>query len=198
MVVPNSDLINYPVLIRSAGVPTRFHVHFSVPAWVPPSRVINICRRVMRQGVPDILHDPAPTVSIIGVEAFSGSIKYDARYFTINFMRHGDIGSNVIERLWYALNREGIPMTSDVTNSMPISDELGDSGYSNMIRPTSASSIYPSSIGALSNVKERELWAPNSHILAEIPLFSGFNEASLQWVYSRGGGSRAVFTIGSV
>jgi len=111
IVVPNSDLTNRRIIVRSATAPSRFHIFFTAPSTVPPARVIEIGDQVMRQPIRDLSQEKHGSIVINGVEAFSGALKYDLRYYTTNVLGFSKVGSDVLGRLWYALSRADIPMT---------------------------------------------------------------------------------------
>jgi CRP-like cAMP-binding protein len=65
----------------------------------------------MTQPILDLEQQPAPYANLIGVDEYSGMLKYEAHFFTCNLMRYREVGSDILERLWYGLQRENIPMT---------------------------------------------------------------------------------------
>lgn len=178
VVVPNSDLTNLPVEVRPAGTPTRYHARFSVPGGVPPSRVLIACRKVMQQPIQDLLHDPASSVLFTGVEAFSGTLQYEARYFTDNFMRYREVGSDILEILWYALKREGIPMTFGVVAAAPLGSETTDAGSAAMVGRS-----FPVGDGGMDaglSTGDAQGEGKNKVLLSKIALFSSLDDSTLQ------------------
>lgn len=111
VMLPNSDFTTSPIEIHPYDVATAYERDFCVPADVPPGKVIRICQKVMQQSIPDLEHDPSPSTILLGVDAYSGSMKYQFSYFTYNMVRYEEIASDILERLWYALQREQIPMS---------------------------------------------------------------------------------------
>src|SRR5262249_32833969 len=71
-------------------------------------------RAAMQTGTihPAILKDPAPRALILGSEPEGGAFRYGARIYTMRPSELTSIFSAVLTRLWYALDRHGIPMGS--------------------------------------------------------------------------------------
>lgn len=201
-VVPNSELTNQLIEIRRAMVPTRFHILFSVPGGIPPSSVIEIGREVLRQPIRDLAQEPAGSIVLQGVEAFSGALKYDLRYCTTNVLAYKTVGSDVLVRLWYALDRANIPMTYLPGSMAPHAggDSAGDTAAAGvppeMVRrvesmartnaaPGPVAGPIPSPVlgdpaMALGAIGRR--WSglePDTRLLERVPLLAGFDPESL-------------------
>ncbi len=118
VMLPNSDFTTSPIEIHPYDVATAYEIDFCVPADVPPGKVIRICQTVMQQSILDLEHDPSPSTILRGVDAYSGSLKYQFSFFTYNMMRYEEVASDILERLWYALQREQIPMAYSWSGNM--------------------------------------------------------------------------------
>jgi len=189
-VVPNSQLTNHLIEVRKAATATRFHLFFSVPGWVPPSRVIEIAQEVLRQPIRDLAQKPAASVILQGVEAFSGALKYDLRYCTTNVLANKTVGSDVLERLWYALDRADIPMTVLPGSVAPLQADgsVGETApYETaleMIRRVDSAAQAGASPDALalylaSKPRRPPGFERKMRLLKNMPLFSRLDEESL-------------------
>ena len=114
IVVPNSGLSANQVEVFQAGTPTYHTTAFHVPAIYPPTMVQDVMRAALQTGTihAAILKDPAPRALILGSEPERGAFRYGARIYTSRPSELTSIFSAVLTRLWYALDRHGIPMTS--------------------------------------------------------------------------------------
>ena len=171
VVLPNAEFTNKPVEIHPFDVPTSYPAKFSVPGWVPPSKVLRISQRVLAQPIHNMVHDPAPTTIILEIEPYSGSIIYEASFFTYNAMEWEDTVSDVLERLWYALQREGIPMTQSPGGAAgPEADDpkLG--------RALLAAQGKADTAQAHGHAKQAQLCRP---WLAEVSMLAGLSDARL-------------------
>lgn len=189
-VVPNSELTNHLIEVRKATTATRFHLFFSVPGWAPPSRVIEIGQQVLRQPIRDLAQKPAGSVILQGVEALSGALKYDLRYFTTNVLANKTVGSDVLERLWYALDRADIPMTFLHRSVAPLQADgsVGETApYETapaMIRRVESAAQAAASPDALAMGLDAKPRRPpgferETRLLKGVPLFAGLDEESL-------------------
>ncbi len=114
IVVPNSGLSANQVEVFPAGTPTYHTTAFHVPAIYPPTMVQDVMRVALQTGTihAAILRDPAPRALILGSEPERGAFRYGARIYTLRPSELTSIFSAVLTRLWCALDRHGIPMTS--------------------------------------------------------------------------------------
>jgi small-conductance mechanosensitive channel len=114
IVVPNSGLSANHVEVFQAGTPTYHTTAFHVPAIYPPTMVQDVMRAALQTGTihAAILKDPAPRALILGSEPERGAFRYGARIYTSRPSELTSIFSAVLTRLWYALDRHGIPMAS--------------------------------------------------------------------------------------
>jgi small-conductance mechanosensitive channel len=114
IVVPNSGLSASQVEVFQAGTPTYHTTAFHVPAIYPPTMVQDVMRAALQTGTihAAILRDPAPRALILGSEPERGAFRYGARIYTSRPSELTSIFSAVLTRLWYALDRHGIPMAS--------------------------------------------------------------------------------------
>jgi hypothetical protein len=113
IVVPNSVLSASQVEVFHAGIPTCHTTAFHVPAIYPPTMVQDVMRAALQTGTihAAILEDPAPRVLILGCEPEQGAFRYGARIYTSRPSELTSIFSAVLTRLWYALDRHGIPIS---------------------------------------------------------------------------------------
>lgn len=82
----------------------RQQVRVAAPFEVSPDRVRQFLLQAVRH-TPDVLGEPEPVVVCRDFD--ERGVVYEMRYFIDRFDRHELVESEVRERLWYALNREG-------------------------------------------------------------------------------------------
>ena len=110
--IPNSEFTNAIFEVRPKNRSTLLRVPFSAPGWVPPSRVIRIAWQVIKNhNILDVESDPPPRVLMRGLDGSSGSVNFELTYASRNVIQRELLEGTFLERLWYALSREGIPMT---------------------------------------------------------------------------------------
>lgn len=151
VVLPNAVFTNGPVEIHPFDVPTSYQASFTVPGWVPPSKVMRICQRVMCQPIQDLEQEPAPYTKLIGVVEYGSRLKFAACFFTCNQMRHHEVASDILERLWYALQREDIELTASEPTGLNGADDGGGQGLALRLRK----------------------------VLAEVPMFASLEAAAI-------------------
>lgn len=110
IVLPNGDFTARAVEIIPQERPYRHQVDFSVGSDQPPGKIIRIAMQVACSGLPNVCSPPSPSVVLAGNDPISGTLRYTARLYTLNFLDRGLIASNFLERFWYALSRDGIAM----------------------------------------------------------------------------------------
>lgn len=106
VIIPNSSLDT----IRNFSKPTPLARHESfiwAPYDVPPHRVITILQTAVKDVV-GLVADPPPTVLV--ADFTERGVRYWVRYFMVDFDRRELVSAEVRERLWYAVNRAGIPI----------------------------------------------------------------------------------------
>lgn len=106
IVIPNANMVREEV--RNYSRPTaeqRMHVRVGLPYGVPPGRIREILQPAVEQ-VGGVLS--APPVDILVAEYGDSAIVYDVRYWIDDYGRTPEIRSEVLARIWYAINRAGI------------------------------------------------------------------------------------------
>lgn len=110
IVLPNADFTSRALEVLPREQAYRHELGFSVSSRHPPGQIIRCALRVLHSGLPGIAHTPAPSVLLIDNDARSASLRFTARFFTQDFLNRHAQGSQFLERLWYALAREGIAL----------------------------------------------------------------------------------------
>ncbi|GAA5159566.1 mechanosensitive ion channel family protein [Viridibacterium curvum] len=110
IVIPNSDFTSRTVEVIDGSRPFRHSAVFDMSSSVTPGKVMRIGMRVLRSGLSDVCITPEPMVVMVGTEPRSGSVRYALHFYTHNFLKREQVASDVLERLWYALSREGLQL----------------------------------------------------------------------------------------
>ncbi|MFX8933983.1 hypothetical protein ABTN02_20215, partial [Acinetobacter baumannii] len=84
--------------------PYRHQVSFHLPSDVPPDRVIHIAQQVVRSDLHGVCRHPVASVVVVGNDPISGTLRYVARLYTLQFLDRSSMASAFLERLWYALS----------------------------------------------------------------------------------------------
>jgi small-conductance mechanosensitive channel/CRP-like cAMP-binding protein len=106
IIVPNALLAAAPIINFSRqGGKTRRTVFVHAPHAVPPQRVQRVIRAALIDA-PGVLSDPAPTVSTFGFD--ERGLQYCVRFYIADFGARTKLEGAVRDRIWYALNRNGI------------------------------------------------------------------------------------------
>ena len=108
VVMPNSELNSRLLEVISADQPYRCNVNFNIASDLPPGQVIRVAMQVLCSGLSGICSTPSPSVVVLGTDSATGTLRYAARFFTLPFLACTSISSDCLERLWYALSREGL------------------------------------------------------------------------------------------
>jgi len=106
MVIPNGEFNSRPIELISADQPFRHQVTFNLASDLPPAHVLRTAMQVLCSGLPGICAEPMPNVVLLGTDPQTGTLRYAARLYTLQFLARGVIASGFLERLWYALSRE--------------------------------------------------------------------------------------------
>ncbi len=114
IIIPNSVLIKSQVLIQGqrAGQPlqTRRWVWFNVDFRVPPPEVIRVVTdALVREPIEGAAADPPPNVVLM--EFKESYCAYAARYWLTDLVRDDPTDSLVRSRVYFALERAGIPLS---------------------------------------------------------------------------------------
>ncbi|MEC5387911.1 mechanosensitive ion channel family protein [Uliginosibacterium sp. H3] len=110
VILPNSDFTSHTVEVISGDQPYRHSAFFDLATSEPPGKIMRIAMRVLRSELPHVCRTPEPSVVMLGTEPRSGSVHYAAHFYTMNFLERNHVASAVLERLWYALSREGLQL----------------------------------------------------------------------------------------
>ncbi|WP_373650081.1 cyclic nucleotide-binding domain-containing protein [Schlesneria sp. DSM 10557] len=114
IVIPNTQLAEMPLAnFMRPQRHTRRSVHFVCPYSIPPGRVHSTVLNAIA-GSRGVLAEPAPTII---TNAFTErGVEYWLRFFTDQFEIRDSVDGGVRDRVWYALQREGITMPPAVMN----------------------------------------------------------------------------------
>ncbi len=108
IVVPNGVLAKAPIINYSRpGGPVARSVVVSVLLSIPPKKVQRVLLDAMRD-IDGVLSDPPPTVFTSNFNDCGTELK--VRFWTDQFHRRFAIDGEVLDRIWYALERAGTPM----------------------------------------------------------------------------------------
>ncbi|MDD2882516.1 MAG: mechanosensitive ion channel family protein [Rhodoferax sp.] len=110
MLMPNSEFTTRMVEVIRADQPYRYEVSFNIASDQPPGRVMQIAMQVLLSDLPGVCAEPKPSVALLGNDPATGMLRYVARLYTLQFLVRASIGSGFLERLWYALSREGLTL----------------------------------------------------------------------------------------
>ena len=108
VVVPNARISNEMLMINTAGEPSRRDTFFPAPATVPPQRITDLVT-AMLVDFPQIDVSHPVMVMVAAYEPEHAVTRYLARYWVRNVWDMPEVESEVLRRLWYAFQREGIP-----------------------------------------------------------------------------------------
>ena len=112
VVFPNSRVADHVTEIVRHDRSLRVHTYFQAPIDVPPERIGGL----VVQMVSDFAAvDPSRSV-IVAPNAYEpdrGSIKYRITYNIRNFDERGDLEDEVLRRLWYVFQRNGIAIPTN-------------------------------------------------------------------------------------
>ena len=123
-VMPNAEFTSRSVEIIRAGQPSRHEVVFYMASDGSPSRVMGIALQVLRSDLLGVSRTPAPSVVILGADPMTGTLRFAARFFTLNFLDRSRIASLFMERLWFALSREELSMPSRSALEWPAEEDV--------------------------------------------------------------------------
>ncbi|MDJ0387311.1 mechanosensitive ion channel [Roseomonas sp. E05] len=108
VVVPNARISNEMLMINTAGEPSRRDTFFPAPAAVPPQRVTDLVTALLVD-FPQIDVSHPVMVMVSAYEPEHAVTRYLARYWVRNVWDMPEVESEVLRRVWYAFQREGIP-----------------------------------------------------------------------------------------
>ena len=106
IVIPNSaiakeSIINYSHPTRTHGCTLQIGVSYDTP----PNKTREVILGVLREA-PGVCREPAPSVYLVGYG--DSSVNFTVKFYLDDFAQLDPIQSGVMDRLWYALKREGI------------------------------------------------------------------------------------------
>ncbi len=114
ILIPNSELTNNSIELFPLNKICRHCLDFSIPNYIPPSKVLKAAKEVISDQIPFVENSRNSSVIVTGIDStlVTGTINYQIDYDTKEFFQVDDINAVILERLWYALARNGIDMTS--------------------------------------------------------------------------------------
>lgn len=110
ILMPNSEFTSRLVEVIPVDQPYRYEVSFNIASDQPPGRVMRIAMQVLLSNLPGVCAEPKPSVALLGDDPATGMMRYIARVYTLQFLTRSAVGSGFLERLWYALSREGLTL----------------------------------------------------------------------------------------
>lgn len=181
LVMPNSEFTSRMMEVIPSDQPYRVQVLFNLASDQPPGQVIRLAMQVLRSGLPGVCQQPAPSVLVIGNDPITGTLRYAARFYTLQFLDRNSLGSAFLERLWYALSREGMSLLTPPAAWWPSSAEaageprLSDASTASATPRPSALPMRKPKAGSR---ETHELGAAAAQALNGLP--SGLRQALLQ------------------
>jgi len=106
IVIPNSSIAKESIVNYSR--PTRSHgcyLQIGVSYDTPPNKVRKVILEVLSDA-PDVCKEPAPSVYLAGYG--DSSVNFSLKFYIEEYARLSPIQSGIMDRLWYAFQREGI------------------------------------------------------------------------------------------
>lgn len=110
LLMPNREFTGGMMELIPSGQPYRMQVPFNLASDQPPGQAIRLAMQVLRSGLPGVCLQPAPSVLLMGNDPLTGTLRYAAHFHTLQFLERNSLGSAFLERLWYALSREGMSL----------------------------------------------------------------------------------------
>ena len=142
LIMPNAEFTSRSVEIIRASQASRHQIVFHMVSGCSPSLVHKLAMEVLRSDLVGIEPTPVPSVIILGTDPATGTLRFAARFFTRNFFDRARIGSLFIERLWFALSREGLTYPQRPVLDWASEDPSTYLGLKNGDREASASTEY--------------------------------------------------------
>lgn len=111
VVLPNNQMADHTVKIIRAGRPLRVNTYFHAPIGVPPERVSEL---VIDMTSDLALVDASRPVAVApaGYVPAEAATRYCIRYSMLDWFTQGDTEREILRRLWYVFQRNGIAMPS--------------------------------------------------------------------------------------
>ncbi len=142
LIMPNAEFTSRSVEIIRASQAARHQIVFHMVSGCSPSLVHRLAMEVLRSDLVGIVLTPSPSVIILGTDPATGTLRFAARFFTRNFFDRARIGSLFIERLWFALSREGLAYPQRPVLEWTSEDPSTYLGLKNGDREAAASAEY--------------------------------------------------------
>ena len=114
ILLPNSEFTNNSIELFPLNKICRHCLYVSIPNYIPPSKVLKAATEVISDQIAFVENSRDSSVKVTGLDSTlgTGTINYRIDYGTKEFFQVDDINAVILERLWYALARNGIDMTS--------------------------------------------------------------------------------------
>lgn len=107
VVVPNARVSNETLVVHPAGQPARHDTVFPAPAMLPPQQVTDLASDLITD-FPQVDASFPVMVMVEAHEPEHALVRYKARYWVRNVWDRPEVSSEVLRRLWYAFQRQGI------------------------------------------------------------------------------------------
>jgi small-conductance mechanosensitive channel len=111
LILPNIGLADNSIELFPANRTCRHHLDVGIPNDIPPSRVLKAAIEVISDQVPFVENSRESSAQVTGLDSMAGTINYRIHFSTREFFKVEDIKAVILERLWYALARNGIDMS---------------------------------------------------------------------------------------
>ena len=111
IIVPNSVLADNSIELFPVNKMYRHYLDVSIPNDIRPSRVLKAATEVISDQVPFVENSRDSSAQVTGLDSMAGTINYRIHFSTREFFKVDDIKAVILERLWYALARNGIDMS---------------------------------------------------------------------------------------
>jgi Mechanosensitive ion channel len=121
VVFPNSLISDRVTEIVRQDQPYRVQTMFHAPMSVPPQRISDLVTEMVSDfaGVDASL---PVAVAPVGSEPAHAAIHYRVRYRILNYTQRGDLDGEVLRRLWYVFQRNGIALPVSRLFPQPLGD----------------------------------------------------------------------------
>jgi len=158
VILPNGVLANERIINLSRpdqllGIRFRVGVHYRTP----PHLIREILRREV-VSAPGVMTPPEPIFRVI--EFADSAVMHEVKFFIKDIARLEDIKAEVMQRVWYAFQRERIEIPFPIRNVILRQEQWGGEGTSPEV--------------------EREKLARRQEVLRRLPLFRGIPPKTLE------------------
>jgi len=109
LVIPNNQISTETVEVYPLNKPVRITVIIPAPLSVSPEKVKMLIHKVVL-ATPDVETTIKPFIRIHDYETERGIIKYQLRYFVVNYFKKHIVDGIVKDRIWYAFYRNKIKL----------------------------------------------------------------------------------------